>query len=115
MAVHALKVGSDGTWEERYRANSEGGGEAHLHGPLWQGAGHLWLPQRSLLPHTSSHGGQLPSQQRRLQGWRPHARMAAQRRSQVNSWKHRTSLELRPHLHTISRPMQLLSQAWPHS
>lgn len=36
----------------------------HLHASLWQGAGHLWLPQRSRRPQVSSHGGQLPSQLR---------------------------------------------------
>jgi hypothetical protein len=39
---------------------------AHLQGPLWHVAGQRWLPQRSFLLQTSSQGGQLPSQQRRL-------------------------------------------------
>lgn len=41
-------------------------GLPHLQGPLWHVAGQRWLPQRSFLLHTSSQGGQLPSQQRRL-------------------------------------------------
>lgn len=45
---------------------------ADLQGPLWQVAGQRWLPQRSFLLHTSSQGGQLPSQQRRLRDHQDH-------------------------------------------
>lgn len=69
-----------------------------LQGPEWQGAGHLWLPHRSQRPHTSSHGGQHPSQQRRLQAWRWQARMPLHRRSQTSGVSHGTSRCIFPHL-----------------
>lgn len=61
---------------------------------------------------TSSHGGQSPSQQRRLQGWRPHARSSLQRLSHVYSpWLHSISLRFLPHLRR--RRSQRGLKVWP--
>lgn len=67
-----------------------------LQGPLWQALGHLWLRQRSQRQHTSSQGGQLPSQQRRLQAWRPQARMLVHLLSQRTSAWHSTCFSVLP-------------------
>jgi hypothetical protein len=78
----------------------------HLQGPVWQGAGQRWLPQRSFRLHISSQAACSPSQQRRLQGWRPQALVALQRRSHSTSWWHCTALLVWPQrqvLVTVSR------------
>lgn len=54
-------------------------------GPLWHGAGHLWLPQGSLRPHGRSHGEQSPSQQRRLHWCLPQAFVSLQRSSHLHT------------------------------
>jgi hypothetical protein len=87
----------------------------HLHGPVWQGAGQRWLPQRSLRLHVSSQAAWLPSQQRRLQGWRPQALVALQRRSHSTSWWHCTARLVWPQrqvLVTVSRHTWVCVGVW---
>jgi hypothetical protein len=82
----------------RILVRKETSARTHLHGPAWQGAVSLWLPQRSRRLHTSSQGGQLlPSQQRRLQACRPHARRLVHFDSQRTSVWHSTCRCILPH------------------